>query len=73
MIIYHNILIRLKESGWNTNRLVKEKVMGNSTITRLRNQEPINTTTIDLICRLCGCQPGDLITYEPDNDETEGN
>lgn len=71
MIVYHDVLKRLKKAGWPTNRLVKEKVLGNSTITRLRNKEPINTTTIDVICKLCECQPGDLITYEPDPEEGE--
>ena len=69
MIVYDDILRRLADSGWSTYRLINEQMFGNSTITRLRNGSPINTTTIDTICRLCGCQPGDIMHYEPDPDE----
>lgn len=68
MIVFHDIMKRLSENGWSSYRLVNEQIFGNSTITRIRNGQPINTTTIDTICRLCNCQPGDLMHYE----DTEG-
>lgn len=69
MIVYNDILQRLQESGWSSYRLIQEQVFGNSTITRIRNGSPINTTTIDVICRLCNCQPGDILHYVPDDRE----
>ena len=69
MIVFENILKQLADHGWTTYRLVKEKVLGNSTITRLRTGDPISTETVDTICRLCDCQPGDLMHYEPDKRE----
>ncbi len=71
MIVFDNILRRLADSGWSTYRLVNEQVFGNSTIARLRNGSPINTTTIDTICRLCECQPGDIMRYVPDHREQD--
>ena len=71
MIVFDNILRRLADSGWSTYRLINEQVFGNSTITRLRNGSPINTTTIDTICRLCDCQPGDIMSYVPDQEAKE--
>ena len=67
MIVYHNILGRLSEAGWSTYRLYKEKQLPNSVIGRLRNGDPITTTTIDTLCRLLDCQPGDLMRYVPDD------
>ena len=64
MIVFHDIMKRLSENGWSSYRLVNEQIFGNSTITRIRNGQPINPTTIDTICRLCNCQPGDLMHYE---------
>lgn len=64
MIIFEDILGLLLAHGWSTYRLRKEKVLPESTIARLRNNEPITTTTIDKICELCDCQPGDLMRYE---------
>ena len=65
MILFVDVLALLAEHGWNQNRLVREKIFGMSTIQRLRERAPINTTTIDKICELCECQPGDLMQYVP--------
>lgn len=67
MIKYVNILNRLSENGWSTYRLQKEKQIHNGTIIQIRAGRPISTTTIDTICRLCNCQPGDLMVYVPDD------
>lgn len=71
MIVYDGILERLSESGWSTYRLVKTKTLGNYSIQQLRQGQPITTATIDVICRLCGCQPGDLMHWEPDRERAE--
>ena len=67
MIVFADILNMLSERGWSQYRLVKERVFGNSTIQRMRLQESITTETIDKICELCECQPGDIMHYEPSN------
>ena len=72
MIIYEGILQKLLKMGWSTYRLQKERVLPNSVIIRIRKGEPITTTTLDTICKLCKCQPGDLLTYIPDTEEKEG-
>ena len=66
MIVYHNILRRLSENGWTTKRLQTEHLISNGTIIQIRAGRAITTTTIDTICRLCDCQPGDLMSYVPD-------
>lgn len=66
MIVFADILGLLSENGWSTYRLRQEKALSESTITRLRKQESITTVTIDKLCELCNCQPGDLMRYVPD-------
>ena len=66
MIVYHNILGKLASCGWTTTRLQRERQISNGTIIQIRAGKAITTTTIDTICRLCSCQPGDLISYVPD-------
>lgn len=66
MIVYLDVLGRLDRAGWSSYRLRREKVLSESTLARLRNGEPVNTTTLDVICRLCSCQPGDILKYIPD-------
>lgn len=71
MIVYDQVLQRLSDAGWSSYRLVKERQIGNGTLMRIRKGESISTDTLDTICRLCDCQPGDLIHYESDQERAE--
>lgn len=52
-----NVLEALKEMGYNTNRLRKEKILAESTIQKLREHKPISWANIAQICDLLNCQP----------------
>lgn len=67
MIVYDGILQKLLDNGWTVYRLIKEKKIGNSTLTRIRRNASITTESIDTICELCNCQPSDIMHYEPSN------
>lgn len=56
-----NILKALKEAGYNTNRLRKEKLLAESTIQQLREDKLVSWANIDRICCLLDCQPADII------------
>lgn len=60
-----NVLAALKEKGYNTNRLRKEKLLGESTIQQLRKGELVSWNNIDRICTMLECQPGDLVEHIP--------
>ena len=61
-IVYKtDILTALKEKGYNTNRLRKEKLLAESTIQQLRENKLVSWTNIDRICRLLECQVGDIL------------
>ena len=60
---------KLRDSGYSSYRLFKERLLSQSTITKLNNDLPVTVTTIDTICRLTGCQPGELMEYVPDEPE----
>lgn len=65
MIVYKiNVLQSLKENGYSTARLRKEKILGESIIQRLRENKPISFENLDKLCELLNCQPGDIIEYE---------
>ena len=64
MIVYVDLFARLREKGWTARRLVKERKLGNGTIDRLRKGESVSTDTINTICELLQCQPGDILRYE---------
>lgn len=65
-----DILTALKEAGYNTNRLRKEKLLAEGVIQSLREGKYIALQNIDKICCLLDCQPADLLEYvkEPTED-----
>lgn len=64
-----NIIQALKEVGYSTYRLRKEKILGEATLQKIRNNELVSWDNISTICRLLNCQPGDIIKYLPDEVE----
>ncbi len=63
-----NILEALKEAGYNTNKIRKERIMGQATLQQLRNGELVSWKNIETICNLLNCQPGDIMEYIPDEE-----
>lgn len=63
MIVYKNILEKLKSAGYTTTRIRKEKLLTESSLTKIRHNRPISTATLGKICELTGLQPADLIEY----------
>ncbi len=59
-----NVMEALKDAGYSSTRLRTEKLMGESYMTQLRRGELVSWATIDTICRLLNCQPGDILEYK---------
>lgn len=64
-----DIIAQLKEAGYTTYRLRKEKLIGEATLTKIRNTYLVSWENINTICKLLHCQPGDLLEYVPDDSE----
>lgn len=62
-----DVIAELKEAGYNSTRILREHIIGQGVMTKLRNKSTaIDLNTIDNLCRLLGCQPGNIIRYVPD-------
>ena len=59
-----DVLAALKEAGYSSARIRKEKLMGEATLQQLRHGELVSWKTMETLCRLLDCQPGNLIEYE---------
>ena len=68
-----NVLAALKEAGYNTTRLRREKLLAESTIQQLRTGHLVSWANIGRICELLNCQPGDILEYEPEEQTGEGD
>ena len=52
MIVYKDILSKLSEAGYNTTTIRKEKILSESTLTKIRNNEPIRRDSLEVISKL---------------------
>lgn len=62
-----NILAALKEAGYSSARIRQEKLIGQATLQQLRHGELVSWATINTICQLLDCQPGDILEYVPED------
>ena len=59
-------MAKLSAAGYSTYRIRQNKLLPESTIQKLRTGGTVTTDTINTICALLNCQPGDLLEYIPD-------
>lgn len=58
-----DVLQALREKGYNTNKLRKEKLLAESTIQKLRESKPISWANIEQICSMLDCQPNYFLEF----------
>lgn len=63
-----NIVAALKDAGYNSNVIRQEKIMGQRELQKLRHNELVSWATMEKLCDLLRCQPGDILEHIPDND-----
>ncbi len=68
MMVYKiNVIKELKKAGYNTNRIRKENIFGQQTMQKMREGIVVYGTTLEKLCELLHCQPGDLLEYRNAN------
>lgn len=65
MIRYTAFWETLKKSEESTYTLIKNHHISSSTIDKLRKNRPLNTTTINDLCRILNCRVEDIMEYVP--------
>lgn len=63
-----DVIETLKESGYNTTRIHKERLISQNAMQKIRNGEPIGIKTLDKLCEMLDMQPGNIIKYVEKND-----
>lgn len=69
VIVYDRFWTTLKSSGQSTYTLIKEHHISSSTIDKLRKNKPVNTTTLNDLCRILNCRLEDIAEYYPSQDD----
>ena len=58
-----DVMAELKKKGYTSTKIREEKLIGQSYLQQLRHGELVSWKTLDTICSLLECQPGDLVEY----------
>lgn len=67
MITYKiDVMDALKEAGYNSTVILKNNLIGQSAMQKIRNGEPVGIKTLDRLCDLLDMQPGNIIKYVDD-------
>lgn len=61
-----DVIKELKEAGYNTTRIRREGIMGESSVQHLRDGEYISFANLNTICKILDLQPGNIIKYVED-------
>ena len=59
-----DVLDALKEKGYSSYTLRREKLLSESTIQKLREGEGVAWDNLDTLCRLLECDISDLLEYQ---------
>ena len=73
-ITYDKLFNLLKEKGYTTYKIRKDKLIGQSTLTALKNGTGgLDAKTLNRLCDVLDCQPGDLMAFVREEVTISGN
>ena len=72
MLVYkENVMKMLKNAGYSSYKLERSYIFSSTELQKMRRGKVVGIKSIDRLCTLLHCQPGDLIEWIPDS--TEGD
>lgn len=64
MLVYKiDVIETLKESGYNSTKILRENLLSQSAMQKLRRGEMVGIKSIEKLCELLDMQPGNIIKY----------
>lgn len=69
MISYKPFWNTLRASSESTYTLIKNYHISSSTIDKLRKNKPLNTTTVNDLCRILNCRIEQIMEYIPSDED----
>lgn len=59
-----NVIEKLKEAGYNSTVIFREKTIPQSSMQKMRKGEMVGIKTLERLCELLDMQPGEIIEFE---------
>ena len=67
MITFDKLLETLAKRNKTTYTLLRDRVIGDGTLARIKHGQSVSTDTIDKLCDYLNCRVQDIITFTKDN------
>lgn len=64
-----DVIEALKKSGYNSTKILRENIISQSAMQKLRTGEMVGMKTLEQLCELLAMQPGDIIKYAENKPE----
>lgn len=58
-----DVMETLKENGYNSTRILRENLISQSAMQKIRRDEMVGIKTLEKLCELLDMQPGNIIKY----------
>lgn len=58
-----DVIAALKDKGYNSTVILRDNILSQSAMQKLRKNEIVGIKTLEQLCGLLDLQPGDLIKY----------
>lgn len=69
---YDKLFALLKEKGITSYKIRKENIISQAALTKMKNGEGnIDTRTLERLCAVLECQPGDIMEYVEETTPTQ--
>ena len=62
-IKFDKLFSLMKKRELSTYRIRQENIIPQGTLTSLKNNKSVTTDTINKLCKVLNCQPGDIMEY----------
>lgn len=69
MIVYNKLWETMKRKGITQYMLINKYHVSAGQLSRLRSNQNISSHTIDMLCEILDCQPGDIMEYIKKHEE----
>ena len=69
-IIYDKLYAIMKQKGLTTYKIRQDNIISQSALTAIKQGKSVTTDTISKLCKALNCQPGDILEYVPDDEDS---
>ena len=60
----------MKQKGLTTYKIRQDNIISQSALTAIKQGKSVTTDTISKLCKALNCQPGDILEYVPDDEDS---